>query len=630
VSLAAISNIRHNFGAQQLFDGISLSIEQNSRFGLVGPNGSGKSTIFDFLCGRLTPREGEVHTARGRRITRLTQEVELDESLTLWNTVLGARSAFVQRLRALRAAESAVSADTSPPRVAELQRAQEDFLAIDGYSYEHEVKLVLHHLDLPERLWHQQVGSFSGGEKTRVQLARILLEPFDVLLLDEPTNHLDFRMIFWLERYLRTLDRPYVVISHDRHFLDQTVDVIYEIRDRTLVRYGGNYSYYIQARSEQDEQQLRSYKRQQRFIRKTEDFIRKNMAGQKVSQAKSRLKMLDRLERLDRPSADNVIKMRIESDGRSGNDVFRFRQATVAIGGATLARHVDEDVFYQDRVAIIGRNGCGKTTLLRILAGEHEVAAGGFYRGASLQVGYYDQMHENLDETRTVMETGWSLMPGASQGDVLSYLARFGFTGDNVLKKVAVLSGGERSRLYLAKLIWEKPNLLLLDEPTNHLDIATIEALESALQEYAGTIVFVSHDLWFVQNVATRLWHFHDGVIEDTDLDPEEIFNRELSNKKAVKEESQPAKARAKRINPMILDNLLKELLKTEAERAAKREEMEALQAMFADPATYGHPARLQRLRQSIAAVQADIELLDAEIAEREEKYLALSEESGA
>ncbi|MCD4828892.1 MAG: ABC-F family ATP-binding cassette domain-containing protein [Candidatus Cloacimonetes bacterium] len=628
VSLAAISNISHHFGGQPLFEGVSLSIEQNSRFGLVGPNGSGKSTLFDILCDRVTPAEGEVHRARGRRIARLTQEVDLDESLTLWQTAIGARSSYVERRTALDEAEQAVSAAHTDANMAQLEQAQEAFLAIDGYNYEHEVKLVLHHLGLPRQLWEQRMNSFSGGEKTRVQLARILLEPFDVLLLDEPTNHLDFRMIFWLERYLRGLDRPYVIISHDRHFLDKTVDTIYEIRSRGLVRYGGNYSYYARARHEQDEQQLREWKRQQRFISKTEAFIRKNMAGQKVSQAKSRLKMLDRIEHIEKPTRERAIRIRIDSDGRSGNDVFRFRNADIAIGGHTLATGVDEDIFYRDRIAVIGRNGCGKTTLLRTLAGEHNIAGGSLYHGANLQVGYYDQMHVCLDDSLSVMETAWSLMPGAPQGEVFGYLARFGFRGDDTAKQVGVLSGGERSRLYLAKLVWEKPNLLLLDEPTNHLDLPTIEALETALQDYAGTIVFVSHDLYFVQAVATRTWHFHDGIIENTTLDPEQIFNRELEKGKPAK--TQPKQApqqRSKRVNPIVLKKLMADIESLEQRRDACRAELDSLQHRFADPATYTHTARVQSLREKIAAKQAEIEVLDAEIEAGEERYLGLSED---
>jgi ATP-binding cassette, subfamily F, member 3 len=398
------------------------------------------------------------------------------------------------------------------------------------------------------------------------------------MLLDEPTNHLDFTMIYWLENYLVKQEKPYLIISHDRHFLDKTVNKIAELRNMRITLTHGNYSTWEADRATRHLTQNRAYKRQQKFIRETEDFIARNMAGQKVNQAKSRLKQLDKLDIVTKPQDERRIDLSFSSSQRSGNDVFIFENACLGYGDNVLAKDLNLHIHYRDRIALVGENGSGKTTLLRCIMGELSPLSGRCKRGASLNIGYYDQMHTELDEKLDVYNTMQNLMPGAERGKVLNWLARFSFIGDDVEKSVKVLSGGEKARLYLARLIQQQPNFLILDEPTNHLDINTIEELEKALQNYQGTVIFVSHDSYFIKRVANKIWLFKDHAIQEVSKDIEEVFTNEMflsSNKKEILDTRTP---KEKKVNPQILSRILceiSELQEKERDMGTKIAELE-------------------------------------------------------
>ncbi|MCD4650951.1 MAG: ATP-binding cassette domain-containing protein, partial [Candidatus Cloacimonetes bacterium] len=367
MSIAALAGITHHFDKDNLFNHVSLTIERNSRFGLIGRNGTGKTTLFEMLAGNLKPVSGSVHVARGRKIAYLTQEPCLPEDKTLYEVVLSSRQDILQLTEDLRNARELVSHNPSPANLLKLGEAEHEFEFAGGYQAEQTLKYILLNLGLLETFWHRPVKSFSGGEKTRIQLAAILATDFDLLLLDEPTNHLDISMIIWLENFLLNSNRPYIIISHDRHFLDKTVTSILELRHGKLHSWGGNYSQYLAEYERRNELQEKEYKAQQKFINRTEDFIRRNMAGQKVAMAKSRLKMLNRMEKIDRVSREKDVKIRFSPASRSGNDVFRLEEVGFGFGDETLARKINLNVFLGDKIAIIGKNGCGKTTLLRIL-----------------------------------------------------------------------------------------------------------------------------------------------------------------------------------------------------------------------------------------------------------------------
>jgi ATP-binding cassette, subfamily F, member 3 len=629
MSYIALSEVSHSYGGQALLEAVSLSLEANSRIGLVGRNGTGKTTLLEIIAGHVTPSSGVVHAARDRSIAYLTQEPDLGDNDTIHECVFSARPELIAAWEELEDAEDAISANPDEANLLRFEKAENDFQSLGGWEYEQEIRVVLVNLGLAHIDPKRRIAQCSGGEKTRVQLARILLSPFDVLLLDEPTNHLDFRMILWLETYLTGQSKPYLIISHDRHFLDRTVTKIVELRERRLTVYHGNYSFYLEEAERRIELQEKKFEQQQRLIRKTEDFIRKNMAGQKVKQAKSRIKMLDRMERIDKPREDKTFTWRIESSGRSGNDVFRIHNGRYGFGERILARDIDVEAFYLDRIGIVGENGCGKSTLLRIFAGEIGLTSGQFYRGASLRVGYYDQEHIRLNQGLTVLDTIWGLCRGEPQGVPMSYLARFGFTGDALLKTVEVLSGGETARLYIAKLIFEKPNLLLLDEPTNHLDLDTIETLEEALANYDGTVIFVSHDLYFIQNLAERIWYFSDYTLTDTDLTPEQIHAVALQKKRSARPREEQAaveKTRAKRINPQVLERMLAGISNKETEITGWETKIADWQEQYALPETYRDADKVRELQQSIRTGQDTVAELRVALETLETEYLEMSQ----
>ena len=622
MSLISISEVSHNFADRDIFKDISFSLEHNSRIGLVGPNGSGKTTLFNILGRKIVPHKGVVQQAKKLKIAYLSQEVELDENQTLYECVSSANEKINRTGLELEAARKAVATDSSETNLKKLEVLEEQYFQMGGYHYASEMKIILAGFNLELDMWDRKIADFSGGEKTRIQFARILLAEKDIMLLDEPTNHLDFTMIYWLENYLVKQDKPYLIISHDRHFLDKTVSKIAELRNMRIYLTHGNYSTWEADRANRELTQHREYQRQQKFIKETEDFIARNMAGQKVNQAKSRQKMLNRMEVISKPDHQKRINLSFKSSTRSGNDVFIFENAVLGYPGNALTDPLNLYVHYRNRIALVGENGSGKTTLLRCITGELEPLSGIAKIGASLNIGYYDQMRTELDEGLNVFDTLQALMPGAERGEVLSWLARFSFNGDEVLKSVQVLSGGEKARLYLAKLIWQQPNFLILDEPTNHLDINTIEELEKALQHYQGTVIFVSHDSYFIQRVANKIWLFKDKIIKEMNQEIEEVFTHEmfLSSRKKDTIDNRPA--REKKINPQILERILTELEKLQLKLAELDTKIEVLEETYGTKEVYNDKQRFLELKTEHDKLILDRKNLLVKIEEKEIEYL--------
>lgn len=624
MSVINIANIAHSFGGQEVLSGITLAIETHSRIGVVGKNGCGKSTLFRIIAGQIFPTGGEIHTSRGLRIAYLTQDPQLDESQTLLQCVLASRPDYTAAREALEAYSHALDHQATQQELSRYAQLEQAFEAAGGYNFTSEIKRVLMHLQFPQAVWMQPVHSFSGGEKTRIQLARFLLQPFDVMLLDEPTNHLDISMIYWLEEYLTRLKKPFLVISHDRSFLQATATSIAEIHNGMLTYYPVDYEHYLAERTLRRETQRKQFNQQQKLIETTEDFIRRNMAGQKVQQAKSRLKMLNRLERIQRPEDAKQLKIKIQTTGRSGNDVCKLENCSIGFGEKVLAQNINMHVYYQDKIAILGKNGCGKTTLLRALIGEQKLLNGSIQLGAALSVGYYDQLHINLGNADTVFNAIHSLVPTEPQGYVLGYLARFGFRGEAVEKPIAVLSGGEKARLYLARLIHQQPNFLILDEPTNHLDMDMIDSLEEALQHYDGTIIFVSHDRDFINRTATRRWYFDGTVLRETDESLEALFR----SKPETTVETKPAKQKINqtKVNPIVLQKKEAEIEALNQKLEDEESQLHSLHMKLADKALYQNPAALQEVQQAIAAMEAALPRLREELDTLELEYLEMLE----
>ena len=513
MTLLHAEHISKAFAGIPVLQDVSLQLEAHHKVGLIGANGSGKSTLLQILSGDLPPDSGTVERARHLAIGYLTQEMVLEGERTLYEEV---REAF-RPLLDMQVEMAELEARLGQPESssADLQRygaLLETVQAREGYAIQARVEATLFGLGFGAEDLQKPAAQLSGGQKNMAALARVLLEAPDLLLLDEPSNHLDIVATEWLEGFIRDYQGAVVVISHDRYFLDRTVEQIVEIERHRLTPYAGNYSAYVQVKAERLEQQRKAYEHQQAEIRRQEEFIRRNMAGQKTKQAQSRQKALDRLERVAQPTAEaRRMGLQFATNQRESHEVIVCRQVHKSYGPHHVLRGVDFTVYRGEKVGLMGPNGAGKSTLLRLLMQQDAADEGTLRLGRNTTAAYYDQEMADLDPHATVLDEVWQIEPRKSIGDMRSYLARFLFSGDDVYSIIGHLSGGEKSRVALAKLMLSSANLLILDEPTNHLDIPAREALESALAEYPGAVLIVSHDRYFVDRMVSRLLYLRAG-----------------------------------------------------------------------------------------------------------------------
>lgn len=512
--LVKLDNVSKSYEANLVLSGISWQISAEDRVGLIGSNGSGKTTLLQIITAKIQPSLGRIERAKKVRVGYLTQEPDLDPNLKLREQMLNI-FAEVQQLE-LEMQKLAELMDKTADQaeikrwLKDYSRLQEEHELAGGYSYEHRIDAVLNGLGFSREQFELPVGIFSGGEKSRAALAQLLLQQPDLLLLDEPTNHLDINAVEWLEEFLSIEYKgAFVVVSHDRYFLDKVVKKIVEIQDKKIYEYPGNYSKHLEIKALNLLTQQREYKKQQAFIEHEEDFIRRNIYGQRSKEVQGRQKLLDRLERVEKPKSEPK-KMNIEftPELRGGNDILQVRDLIKFYDDRLIFKDLSFDVYRQERIGIMGDNGTGKTTLLKVILGQESPTSGSIKLGANLRFGYYDQEHLSLNLENTLIDEIWELIPNATQQEVRSFLARFLFSGDTVFKKISELSGGEQSRMMLAKLLLQNANVLLLDEPTNHLDILAREVLEAALLDYSATIFVVSHDRYFLNKVATKMLVF--------------------------------------------------------------------------------------------------------------------------
>jgi ATP-binding cassette subfamily F protein 3 len=525
MSLLTFSSLAKSYGPHDIFRDLSGAVPHESRIGLVGPNGIGKTTLLRLFAGLEEPSGGSLHRARGLRVGYLPQEaaqgaVTATTENTLWAEMLTAFTELLAREAELRELE----ADLADPAKFEaaMERyghLQEQFERDGGYTYEITIKQTLEGLGFEPDDFQRPLAQLSGGQKTRALLARLLLENPDLLILDEPTNHLDIAAVEWLETFLREWPGSALIVSHDRYFLDEVVNKVWEISPARIEEYNGNYSAYVQQRAERRERQRFEYDAQQAMIAKEEDYIRRNIAGQNTAQAKGRRRRLERLKAdglIDRPRELDTLKLKLDTKLRSGDRVLETHGLVIGYDGddgKPLFAAPDLLLWRGEIAALIGPNGAGKSTFLKTLLGQLPPLKGRVKLGSSLKIGYFAQAHEGVNPERTPIEEIQSVreMPVANARD---YLARFLFTGDDVFKKVKVLSGGERGRVALAKLALEGANFLLLDEPTNHLDIPSQEILEAVLADFEGTILLVSHDRYLIDALATQIWSLEAGRME--------------------------------------------------------------------------------------------------------------------
>jgi ATP-binding cassette subfamily F protein 3 len=507
--LFRLSDVYKSYGAQDVLRGASLQINPGEHAGLVGRNGAGKTTIFRLVTGEETPDRGEVVRARGLKLGLLAQHVHFEPGSTVHESALAAFGHLQQIEHEMheleqRMADAGEELEKILSRYSDLQH---QFEREGGFEYSAKAEAILQGLGFDRETWQLETEKLSGGQQNRLGLAGLLLSEPDVLLLDEPTNHLDVGAVEWLEEFLQVYPSGFVIISHDRYFLDRACRRIIDVENGRVISYNGNYSAYLVEREERREIQQRAFDNQQRLIAKTEDFIRRNLAGQKTKQAKSRRNMLERLDRVESVRADQGAgDFRLQEIERAGTHVLTVTEGSIGYPGKLLGRDISLILRRSECLGVIGPNGSGKTTFLRTILGRIPPLGGEIRWGSKVQIGYYAQQLEDLDErNEIIMELRRVAPANATAGELRSFLAKFLFFGDEVYKHVRDLSGGEKGRLSLAKLIYSRVNVLVMDEPTNHLDIPSREALEEALDAYEGTIITISHDRYFLDRVATQI-----------------------------------------------------------------------------------------------------------------------------
>ena len=516
--ILSCSNICKSFGENDILKQVSFHIEDHEKAAIVGINGAGKSTLLKVLIGKLNADDGVVTWAKGASIGYLAQHQDLEGAETIYDALLEVKKPVIQmeaRIRSLELEMKSASGDELETKLSEYSRLNHEFEMADGYSYQSEITGVLKGLGFTEDEFSKPITALSGGQKTRVSLGKLLLTKPDILLLDEPTNHLDMESIAWLETYLRNYSGAVIIVAHDRYFLDRVVTKIIELDMGHCTVFSGNYSAYSDKKAMLRDAAIRAYLNQQQEIRHQEAVIAKLKSFNReksIKRAESREKMLDKIERLEKPTqANDSMDIRLEPDVVSGNDVLTVTDLSKSFDTQTLFTNVDFEIKRGERVAIIGNNGTGKTTLLKIINGIIPADSGQIRLGSKVHIGYYDQEHQVLHMDKTLFQEIQDTYPNMNNTQIRNTLAAFLFTGDDVFKLIRDLSGGERGRVSLATLMLSDAYFLLLDEPTNHLDITSKEILESALNRYTGTVLYVSHDRYFINRTATRILDLTDG-----------------------------------------------------------------------------------------------------------------------
>ncbi|WP_430609972.1 ABC-F family ATP-binding cassette domain-containing protein [Enterococcus sp. DIV0876] len=510
--LLQANQIARLFGAEVLFEHIQLEIASQSRIALVGRNGAGKSTLLKIIAGIESPDKGTIAKNKNATMGYLAQDTGLNSQATVWEEMLDAFTVVRNMEQRMRSLEQAISeadpnADSSS-LLKEYDQLQHEFAEKNGYGYENEIRSVLHGFQFDPSFYTQSIATLSGGQKTRLALAKMLLQKPDILILDEPTNHLDIDTLSWLESYLQGYAGALLIVSHDRYFLDKVVNEVYELSRQKMRHYKGNYSRYLDLKAEQLQSDWKAFEKQQDEINKLEDFVARNLVrASTTKRAQSRRKQLEKMDRLDRPQGDEKSAHFLFSiEKPSGNVVMQLEDGAIGYSPEDiLSSPINLDVRRKDAIALVGPNGIGKSTLLKSLIHKLPLIKGTVHLGANVTIGYYDQTQSDLHSTKTVLHELWDAHPTTPEVEIRSILGSFLFSGEDVDKPITLLSGGEKARVALAKLAMDHDNFLILDEPTNHLDIDSKEVLENALIDYEGTLFFVSHDRYFINRIATKV-----------------------------------------------------------------------------------------------------------------------------
>ena len=623
----ACDRITKSFGVDIILNQITFSVNEGSRLGVVGGNGAGKTTLFNIIAGEMSPDSGEIYKLRDTTMAYLPQNTVLMSEKTIWDELMEVFRPLLDMEETLRQMEAKMADYISMDEgeytrlLNEYSRLQETFDRQGGYSYESFIRGVLVGLGFSPEEFDSPIDHLSGGQKTRVALAKVLLEKPSLLLLDEPTNHLDLDAMQWLEEYLQSYPGTIMVISHDRYFLDALCDHILEVENKTARLYSGNYSSYVDQKAQWIAQREREYKAQQREIARQEEIIERYRSFNReksIRAAESRQKRLDKMERVEKVYHGDQISFSFDIDRQSGRDVLAVDSLSKAFGDNRLFEDISFNIRLGDRVALIGPNGCGKSTLFKIILGKIPPSSGTVKTGTGVEIGYYDQELQSLDPNNTVLEELWRDFPQMRETEIRNALAARLFRGDSVYKSVGSLSGGEKGHLLLTKLVLANNNFLLLDEPTNHLDMPSREELERALLEFPGTILMISHDRYFLNKLANRviamesrgiteyLGNYDDYVNKKRELQAlaeqkdKESVSKTISREERRRQRMERERAREERER---LENL-------EGQIHQMEEEIKELEFLMADPALYDDVDRMLDVQQRYAQVKEELEEL--------------------
>lgn len=509
-----VNQLTKSFLADEILSGVKLEVQHRDRVALVGRNGAGKSTLLKIIAGQMSYDSGDIIIPKDIQIGYLEQHAGLNSTLTIWNEMMTIFESLLAQEQLLRSLEQQMADPTVYENstmyakvMSEYDQLQHTFKDAGGYQYESDIRSVLHGMQFYSEDYDKPISSLSGGQRTRLALAKLLLSKPDLLILDEPTNHLDIETLSWLESYLKGYEGAILIVSHDRYFLDQVVSIVYEVSRHRVTKYPGNYSAYLDEKAKNYERDVKLFERQQDEKAKLEDFIQKNIARASTTKmAQSRRKMLERTEWMESPDGDEKsASFGFTIERQSGNDVLSVDELTIGYNDRTISSGINLRTFREDRIALVGPNGVGKSTLLKTIVKDLSPLGGSIRYGTNVQIGYYDQEQAKLSSNKSVLKELWDEWPLMNEKDIRTVLGRFLFSGEDVDKAVSSLSGGEKARLALAKLMMQKANFLILDEPTNHLDLDSKEVLENALIDYPGTLLFVSHDRYFINRIATKV-----------------------------------------------------------------------------------------------------------------------------
>lgn len=622
--IAQAQDLEQRFGGNTIFSNISFSVPDNARIGLVGPNGAGKTTLLKIMTGQQEPTSGQFTINKGLTVGYIAQENALDEDKTIWDEMLTVFDNLIEKNKRITKMQEQIAEHPEDEDL--LQRYDQlayDFEQEGGFTYQAEIKSILNGFNFKENTWQKVIGTLSGGEKTRLAFVKLLLQKPPVLLLDEPTNYLDLDTLDWLEAFLKNYQGAIITVSHDQYFLDHLANQIFELNFGKLTTFKGNYSQYVKERELMNNQQEAAYEKQQEKIKKEEEFIQKNLVrASTTKRAQSRRKALDKMERIKPPKHKQKVRINFTSDRPSGKEVLIAKDLTIGYPDKTMVSDIDFQVNKNDRVAIIGPNGIGKSTLLKTIMKKLEPKDGSIKYGASLDIGYYDQELQSLDPSKTVLDTIWDRHKTMPEKDVRSILASFLFTAEDIDKTVGQLSGGQKARLTLTVLSLEKDNFLLMDEPTNHLDIEAKEVLEQALDTYDGTLLFVSHDRYFINELANKIISVRDGhakiyngnysyyldekakqaaAVQEAEAEQTESTTSANQNKGKLSYQEQKAR-----------DSQKRKLERAVSEAEARIEKLEAeeqeIQTEMANPDIAASFEKLGPLQEKLSAVQEQLD----------------------